>query len=157
MIHKGLRWIAPLRTVAEKLTTEDVELGGMQIDGGTEIALCLGSANRDETVFEDPDVYDLHRPRQTHVSFGYGAHLCVGHYVARQARSARSASRSCSPGCPGCAWTPIASRWCTDGRCGPPRSCRSSGTPDRSRRHGTDSRDANHRCARLDFGGGPRG
>ena len=83
VIHEGLRWIAPFN-MTEKLTTEDVELGGMLIPAGTEIALCLGSANRDETVFEDPDVYDLHRPRHTHVSFGYGVHLCVGHYVSRQ-------------------------------------------------------------------------
>lgn len=83
VIHEGLRWIAPFN-MTEKLTTEDVELGGTLIPAGTEIALCLGSANRDETVFEDPDVYDLHRPRHTHVSFGYGVHLCVGHYVSRQ-------------------------------------------------------------------------
>lgn len=83
VIHEGLRWEAPFN-MTEKLTTEDVELGGMLIPAGTEIALCLGSANRDETVFMDPDVYDLHRPRHTHVSFGYGVHLCVGHYVARQ-------------------------------------------------------------------------
>ena len=42
------------------------------------------SANRDETRFADPDVFDLGRPRQSHVSFGYGVHFCLGHYVARQ-------------------------------------------------------------------------
>lgn len=83
VIHEGLRWIAPFN-MTEKLTTEDVELGGMLIPAGTEIALCLGSANRDESVFTEPDVYDLDRPRHTHVSFGYGVHLCVGHYVSRQ-------------------------------------------------------------------------
>jgi cytochrome P450 len=82
--QEGLRWIAPFN-MTEKLTTEDVELGGLLIPAGTEIALCLGSANRDETVFEDPDTYDLFRERtRAHVSFGYGEHLCVGHYVARQ-------------------------------------------------------------------------
>ena len=82
--QEGLRWIAPFN-MTEKLTVEDVELGGVLIPAGTEIALCLGSANRDETVFEDPDTYDLFRPRtRAHVSFGYGEHLCVGHYVARQ-------------------------------------------------------------------------
>jgi len=82
--QEGLRWIAPFN-MTEKLTTEDVELGGLLIPAGTEIALCLGSANRDETVFDDPDTYDLFRERtRAHVSFGYGEHLCVGHYVARQ-------------------------------------------------------------------------
>jgi aromatic O-demethylase, cytochrome P450 subunit len=82
--QEGLRWIAPFN-MTEKLTTEDVELGGLLIPAGTEIALCLGSANRDERVFENPDTYDLFRERtRAHVSFGYGEHLCVGHYVARQ-------------------------------------------------------------------------
>ena len=82
--QEGLRWIAPFN-MTEKLTTADVELGGLLIPAGTEIALCLGSANRDETVFDDPDTYDLFRERtRAHVSFGYGEHLCVGHYVARQ-------------------------------------------------------------------------
>jgi cytochrome P450 len=82
--QEGLRWIAPFN-MTEKLTTQDVELGGLLIPAGTEIALCLGSANRDETVFADPDIYDLFRERtRAHVSFGYGEHLCVGHYVARR-------------------------------------------------------------------------
>lgn len=82
--QEGLRWIAPFN-MTEKLTTEDVELAGLLIPAGTEIALCLGSANRDEAVFDDPDTYDLFRERtRAHVSFGYGEHLCVGHYVARQ-------------------------------------------------------------------------
>jgi cytochrome P450 len=84
VVGEGLRWIAPFN-MTEKLTTEDVEVGGTLIPAGTEIALCLGSANRDETVFEDPDTFDLDRPRgRSHVSFGYGPHRCVGHYVARR-------------------------------------------------------------------------
>ena len=83
-IQEGLRWIAPF-SMFEKLTYEDVEIGGVLVPAQTEIALCLGSANRDEKVFEQPDVYDLYRDRRRpHVSFGYGEHLCVGHYVARQ-------------------------------------------------------------------------
>jgi cytochrome P450 len=82
-MQEGLRWIAPFN-MTEKLTTEDIELGGLTIPAGTEIAMCMGSANRDEKVFENPDVYDLGRERRGHVSFGFGVHLCVGHYVARQ-------------------------------------------------------------------------
>jgi aromatic O-demethylase, cytochrome P450 subunit len=82
-MQEGLRWIAPFG-MTEKLTTEDIELGGVMIPAGTEIALCMGSANRDEKVFENPDIYDLGRERRAHVSFGFGVHLCVGHYVARQ-------------------------------------------------------------------------
>jgi aromatic O-demethylase, cytochrome P450 subunit len=82
-VQEGLRWIAPF-TMTEKLTTADVDLGGTSIPAGTEIALVMGSANRDETRFEHPDIYDLARSRPGNQSFGYGIHLCVGHFVARQ-------------------------------------------------------------------------
>jgi cytochrome P450 len=82
-IKEGLRWVAPFG-MTEKLTTEDVFLGGFLIPAGTEIALVLGSANRDEARFEEPDRFDIARSNKTHASFGYGAHFCVGNYVARQ-------------------------------------------------------------------------
>jgi aromatic O-demethylase, cytochrome P450 subunit len=82
-VHEGLRWIAPFN-MTEKLTTEDVVLGGVLIPADTEIALVIGSANRDERRFERPDEFDIGRDRQTQVAFGYGPHMCVGHYVARQ-------------------------------------------------------------------------
>jgi cytochrome P450 len=91
-IKEGLRWIAPFG-MTEKLTTEDVFLGGLLIPAGTEIALVLGSANRDEARFEEPDRFDIARSNKTHASFGYGAHFCVGNYVARSL--ARSWCRSC--------------------------------------------------------------
>ena len=82
-VHEGLRWIAPFN-MTEKRTTEDVRLGGVLIPAGTEIALVIGSANRDERRFERPDEFDIGRDRQTQAAFGYGPHMCVGHYVARQ-------------------------------------------------------------------------
>jgi cytochrome P450 len=82
-VKEGLRWIAPFG-MTEKLTTRDIMLGNLMIPAGTEIALVLGSANRDESRFEAPDRFDLHRPNKAHASFGYGAHFCVGNYVARQ-------------------------------------------------------------------------
>ena len=82
-VHEGLRWIAPFN-MTEKRTTEDVLLGDVLIPAGTEIALVIGSANRDERRFERPDEFDIGRDRQTQAAFGYGPHMCVGHYVARQ-------------------------------------------------------------------------
>jgi cytochrome P450 len=70
--------------MTEKLTTADVTLGGILFPAGTEVAMVLGSANRDATRYADPDVFDLDRPRQSHASFGYGLHFCLGHFVARQ-------------------------------------------------------------------------
>jgi cytochrome P450 len=82
-VEEGLRWLAPFG-MTEKLTTADITLGGVLFPAGTEVALVLGSANRDETRYAEPDVFDLDRPRQSHASFGYGVHFCLGHFAARQ-------------------------------------------------------------------------
>jgi cytochrome P450 len=82
-VEEGLRWLAPFG-MTEKLTTCDVTLGPVDLPAGTEVALVLGSANRDESRYARPDVFDLDRPRQTHASFGYGLHFCLGHFVARE-------------------------------------------------------------------------
>jgi cytochrome P450 len=82
-VEEGLRWLAPF-SMTEKLTTADVSVGGVRFPAGTEVALVLGSANRDETRYQDPDVFDLDRPRQSHAAFGYGLHFCLGHFVARR-------------------------------------------------------------------------
>jgi aromatic O-demethylase, cytochrome P450 subunit len=82
-VEEGLRWLAPFG-MTEKLTTADVTVGDVRFPAGTEVAMVLGSANRDETRYADPDVFDLDRPRQSHASFGYGVHFCLGHFVARQ-------------------------------------------------------------------------
>jgi aromatic O-demethylase, cytochrome P450 subunit len=81
-LEEGFRWIAPFG-MTEKLTTRDVTLGGLVFPAGTEVALVLGSANRDPSRFDDPNVYDLDRTAQANQSFGYGAHFCIGHAVAR--------------------------------------------------------------------------
>lgn len=82
-VEEGLRWLAPFG-MTEKLTTAEITLGGVRFPAGTEVAMVLGSANRDETRYADSDVFDLDRPRQSHAAFGYGLHFCLGHFVARQ-------------------------------------------------------------------------
>jgi cytochrome P450 len=82
-VEEGLRWLAPFG-MTEKLTTAEVTLGTVHLPAETEVALVLGSANRDETRYAHPDLFDLDRPRQTHASFGYGLHFCLGHFVARE-------------------------------------------------------------------------
>jgi cytochrome P450 len=82
-VEEGLRWLAPFG-MTEKLTAEQVTIGGVDIPAGTEVALVLGSANRDETRYGDPDVFDMDRRRQSQAAFGYGLHFCLGHFVARQ-------------------------------------------------------------------------
>jgi cytochrome P450 len=81
-LEEGPRWLPPFG-FTEKLTTEDVILGGVRIPAHTEIALVIGSANRDPARFADPDVFDLERSDQANVSFGFSSHFCIGHNLAR--------------------------------------------------------------------------
>lgn len=68
---------------ARRAATEDVELGGQLIRKGDGVLAVLSSANRDESVFNDPDRLDIDRMQHDHLSFGWGPHQCVGHLLAR--------------------------------------------------------------------------
>jgi cytochrome P450 len=81
-VDEGLRWLPPFG-MTEKKTTTDTTLGGLAFPAGTEVSLVMGSANRDPARWDDPETYDLDRPPQPHMTFGYGVHFCIGHYVAR--------------------------------------------------------------------------
>ena len=81
-VEEGLRWLPPFG-FTEKLTAEDVILGGVPIPAHTEIALVIGSANRDPKRFIDPEVFDIDRADQGNLSFGFGSHFCIGHIVTR--------------------------------------------------------------------------
>ena len=47
------------------------------------VVIALASANRDETVFENPEVFDITRENNRHIAFGYGSHFCLGAPLAR--------------------------------------------------------------------------
>ena len=66
-------------------TKKDLEIAGTTIPSGSRIMLMWASANRDESVFGNPDTIDLHRNQksQKHFSFGYGIHQCLGAHLAR--------------------------------------------------------------------------
>ena len=81
-IDEGLRWLPPFGMTEKRITT-DTMLGGLTFRAGTEVSMVIGSANRDPARWTDPDVFDLDRPAQPHMTFGYGIHFCIGHYVAR--------------------------------------------------------------------------
>jgi cytochrome P450 len=61
----------------------DTELAGVRIPAGSIVAPLLGSANRDERRFPDPDRFDVGRQPQGHVGFGFGKHFCLGASLAR--------------------------------------------------------------------------
>jgi cytochrome P450 len=67
----------------ERTATADTEIGGVEIRQGQKIASMLGSANRDEQVFENADQLDLTRDPNPHIGFGAGIHFCIGAPLAR--------------------------------------------------------------------------
>lgn len=82
-INESMR-LEPVATFAPRETLHDVTLSGVDIPAGTALDLCLASGNRDEDVFENPDVFDIHRTQtMPMLSFGSGAHICLGASVAR--------------------------------------------------------------------------
>jgi cytochrome P450 len=81
-VEEFLRFDAPLQ-LFERTATADTEIGGVRIETGQKIAALLGSANRDESVFENPTTMNLSRPRNPHIGFGAGIHFCIGAPLAR--------------------------------------------------------------------------
>src|SRR5690242_2855131 len=69
--------------LGNRMTTERVELGGVTIEAGTSITLCIGAANRDPRQFNDPEKFDITRTPNRHLAFATGAHQCAGMALAR--------------------------------------------------------------------------
>jgi cytochrome P450 len=81
-VEEIVRWTAPVIQFC-RTPVEDVELHGKRIRAGESICLFYASANRDEDVFEDPDVFRVDRKPNPHVGFGIGEHFCLGANLAR--------------------------------------------------------------------------
>jgi cytochrome P450 len=81
-VEEILRWEAP-SPIQGRWTKADVELHDTVIPKDSKVALLTGAANRDERMFEDPDVIDIRRDISRHVAFGYGVHFCLGAALAR--------------------------------------------------------------------------
>jgi hypothetical protein len=69
--------------LGNRMTTEPVELGGVSMQAGTPLTLCIGAANRDEKQFVDPETFDVGRSPNRHLAFATGAHQCAGMALAR--------------------------------------------------------------------------
>ena len=69
--------------LGNRITTQDVEVGGVLLPPQTLITLCIGAANRDPAQFPDPDRFDIGRTPNRHLAFASGIHLCAGLAVAR--------------------------------------------------------------------------
>lgn len=82
-IAEMLRWVSPVMQF-QRTATRDTEIGGQAVAAGERVALYYVSANRDETVFADPDSFDVSRSPNPQVSFGGGGpHFCLGTSLAR--------------------------------------------------------------------------
>jgi cytochrome P450 len=81
-LEEALRYYAPFQATFRR-TMREVTLSGQTIPAGTRLLVFLGSANRDETVFPQPDEFLLDRGANRHVAFGMGIHYCVGAPLAR--------------------------------------------------------------------------
>lgn len=81
-VDEAIRWTTPVKHFMRSAAA-DTEIDGRSIKRGDWLMLCYASANRDETVFQDPDAFRIDRSPNRHLAFGYGAHVCLGQYLAK--------------------------------------------------------------------------
>ena len=82
-IEEMLRWVCPVKNI-KRTATRDVTLGERFVRAGDKVLLLYESGNRDESVFRDPDFFDIERSPNHHLSFGgFGRHYCIGANLAR--------------------------------------------------------------------------
>lgn len=81
-IEEVLRYRSPVPRLVRAAAVDTV-IGGKEIKAGQIVVPCLGSANRDEAQFPNPDVFDIRRTPNRHVAFGHSIHFCIGAPLAR--------------------------------------------------------------------------
>jgi cytochrome P450 len=81
-VEEGLRWDGPVLS-AERLSTVDIVIDGVPVPANALLDLMYGAANHDPAEFEDPDRFDIFRPKHRHFGFAFGAHNCLGQVLAR--------------------------------------------------------------------------
>ena len=81
-IEEAVRWNPPLLTIT-RTTTCDTELGGVPIPEGCSVLPMLGSTNRQEDRWDDPDEFDIFRTAKGNLGWGHGVHVCLGMHLAR--------------------------------------------------------------------------
>ncbi|MCV7377585.1 cytochrome P450 [Mycobacterium alsense] len=81
-VEEMVRWTSPSPS-KRRTATRDVRLGGQSIRAGQKVQIWEGSANRDATVFDRADEFDIDRKPNPHLGFGQGVHYCLGANLAR--------------------------------------------------------------------------
>jgi cytochrome P450 family 142 subfamily A polypeptide 1 len=81
-VEEIVRWVTPLNNMF-RTATRDAQIAGTPVHDGDRVILLYPSANRDESVFDDPYTFDIARHPNPHVAFGFGPHFCLGASLAR--------------------------------------------------------------------------
>lgn len=81
-IEEGVRWEPPLTSIG-RTCTRDTEVCGVTIPAGSPVSVCMAAANRDPSRWDRPDEFDIFREPKQHMSFAFGAHMCLGMHLAR--------------------------------------------------------------------------
>ncbi len=81
-VEETIRWAAPVIYMS-RTVVEDIEYKGHQFRKDDRVVLHYAAANRDPAVFDDPHTFDITRDPNPHISFGFGAHFCLGAHLAR--------------------------------------------------------------------------
>jgi cytochrome P450 len=82
-IEESLR-LEPAAAVIDRYATRDAELAGAPIGAREPVVISIAGANRDPSVFPDPDRFDVRRPNaKLHAAFAHGPHVCIGMHLAR--------------------------------------------------------------------------
>ena len=97
-VEEIVRWASPLIFMRRNLS-EDIEMNGVPMKAGDKVSMWYASANRDETKFTDPWLFDVNRQPNPHFGYGAGgAHFCLGANLARrEIRVAFDELRRCVP------------------------------------------------------------
>ena len=81
--EEAIRWVAPIQ-VSSRRALEDTEIRGVTIAKDEILMTCQASANHDEEIWENPELFDMRRERKAHQAFGNGPHFCLGTHIARR-------------------------------------------------------------------------
>mgnify|MGYP000465815777 CR=1 FL=1 len=81
--EEGVRWVAPIQASSRRVT-EDTEIRGYFIPKGDIVMTSQASACHDEELYDEPEKYNIFRPKIPHQAFGNGPHFCQGTHIARR-------------------------------------------------------------------------
>jgi cytochrome P450 len=81
-VEEALRWDGPV-VAAQRIATADTVIDGVPVPANALLDMMYGAANHDPAEFDDPDKFDIFRPRHRHFGFAFGAHNCLGQVLAR--------------------------------------------------------------------------